>query len=139
MTHATLPPEGVERLLAADPARVYIDVRTVEEFEAGHVPGSYNIPIFFKTGMGMQPNPQFEALVKRHFRPEQELVFGCRSGVRSERACELFTALGYGKLVNMSGGFEGSPDQPGWRACGLATTCTAEPGRSYRELVERGS
>ena len=134
MTHATLPPEGVQRLLAAQPAHVYIDVRTVEEFEAGHVPGSYNIPIFFKTPMGLQQNPEFAALVQRHFQPAQALVCGCRSGVRSERACELLTALGYRELVNMSGGFEGSPDQPGWRACGLATTRTAEPGRSYREL-----
>ena len=76
MTFQTLNPTGVNQLLEEDPEYVYVDVRTVEEFEQGHVPGSYNIPILFRVGGGMQPNPDFLAVVKRRFTKAQKIVFG---------------------------------------------------------------
>ena len=76
MTFQTKNPPGVKELFEADPEYVYVDVRTVEEFEQGHVPGAYNIPISFRTDRGMQPNPDFLPVVKRVFGPEQKIVFG---------------------------------------------------------------
>ncbi len=76
MTFQTLNPTGVNQLLAEDPEYVYVDVRSVQEFEQGHVPGSYNIPILFMTPGGMQPNPDFLAVVKRRFAKGQKIVFG---------------------------------------------------------------
>jgi rhodanese-related sulfurtransferase len=35
------------------------------------------------------------------------LVVGCKSGKRSEAACELMHQAGYKRLVNMPGGFDG--------------------------------
>ena len=76
MTFQTKNPAGVKQLFEEDPEYVYVDVRTVEEFEQGHVPGSYNIPILFRSQMGMQPNPGFLAVMKRLFAKEQKIVFG---------------------------------------------------------------
>ena len=76
MTHQTQNPPGVKQLLDEDPEWVFVDVRTVEEFEQGHVPGAYNVPIAFRTSLGMQPNPEFLAVMKRLFAKEQKIVFG---------------------------------------------------------------
>ena len=76
MTIQTKNPTGVKQLLDIDPEYVYVDVRTVEEFEQGHVPGAYNIPILFRTQLGMQPNPEFLGVVKRLFSRKQKIVFG---------------------------------------------------------------
>jgi rhodanese-related sulfurtransferase len=72
----TKNPGGVKQLLEDDPEYVFVDVRTVEEFEQGHVPGAYNVPIAFRTMTGMQPNPEFLAVMKRLFAKEQKIVFG---------------------------------------------------------------
>lgn len=140
MSHVDLKPAEVRARLAAEPDLVFLDVRSVEEFEQGHVPGAYNIPVLFRTNLGMQPNPGFVAEVERHFPRETKLVVGCRSGVRSVRACELLEARGYTTLVNLLGGFHGATDpqgrlvEPGWASAGFESSANARPGRSYAEL-----
>lgn len=142
MPYETRDPDAVQALLT-DSGYVYVDVRTVQEFEQSHVPGSYNIPILFMTAQGMLPNPDFVAAVKRHFQPAHKIVFGCKSGGRSARACELLEREGYAHLVNMSGGLHSATDmsgnvvEPGWIACGLDTARKPEPGRSWKDLGQR--
>lgn len=76
MNHETLDPKAVKQRLDQG-GWTYLDVRTVEEFEEGHVPGAYNVPILFRNpASGMTPNPEFVAVVKRHFGPEARIVFG---------------------------------------------------------------
>ena len=119
-----------------------LDVRTVEEFEAGHVPGAYNIPLLFRGSMGMEPNPHFLELVRQHFSQDQNLVVGCKVGGRSGHACELLASEGWACLANMDGGFSGRRDpmgglvEEGWAGCGFPTTVKPEAGRSYKELAE---
>jgi rhodanese-related sulfurtransferase len=111
----------------------YIDVRTPAEFAEGHPEGAVNIPIFFMGPGGMQPNPEFLNVVKKHFDPADALVVGCRSGGRSARACELLARHGWeGRLVNVAGGFHGG-GVPGWKAEGLPSTMETE-GRTYDDL-----
>lgn len=142
-THQTTNPAGAKELLEQDPECVYVDVRTVEEFEQGHPPGAFNVPILFRSGAGMQPNPEFLAAVTRRFPPGQKIVFGCKSGGRSERACELLARQGYAHLLNMAGGFHGATDmsgnmvEQGWAACGYDVEKAALPGRSWKELGGR--
>jgi rhodanese-related sulfurtransferase len=117
----------------------YLDVRTVEEYSACHPSGAWNIPVMFRGGMGMEPNPTFVAAVQRHFAPSTKLVVGCASGRRSTRACELLAAAGYGELVDVAGGFAGGqqPDgspQPGWQECGLPCSTKPEPERTWDRL-----
>ena len=55
----------------------YIDVRTVEEFDQGHVPGAWNVPFVFHDPMaGKVPNPDFVAVINNHFATDAKLVFG---------------------------------------------------------------
>lgn len=102
---------------------VYLDVRTPEEFSAGHAKGAINIPIFIKLpDGGRQFNPNFLAEVKRQFPSQTKLVIGCHSGGRSGKACELLDKEGYLTLCNINGGFGGNPNQKGWKDEGLPVT-----------------
>ncbi len=65
----------VTREFLSDTDQSVIDVRTVAEFDSGHVPGSFNIPLMFKGMTGMSPNPDFLAVMQRHFKPDAKLVF----------------------------------------------------------------
>jgi rhodanese-related sulfurtransferase len=116
-----ITPAEAARELAAEPPAVYLDVRTAEEFDAGHPAGARNVPVFLFDPVTRRPtpNPEFLAVVSRHLAPGTKLVVGCQSGMRSQRACELLTEAGYGDLANVRGGFGGSEDTPGWRESGL--------------------
>ena len=74
MPHQTTNPAGAKDLLAK--GYTYVDVRTVEEFEQGHVPGACNVPIAFRGPGGMLPNPDFAAVIQRLYPKDAKLVFG---------------------------------------------------------------
>jgi rhodanese-related sulfurtransferase len=69
-----------------------IDVREVDEYESGHIPGVKNIPLSEFTER------------TNEIAPDKEVVCICRSGNRSEKACEYLSTLGYKQLSNMIGG-----------------------------------
>src|SRR5438067_11938965 len=98
----TTPPEAYE-MLTAHPAAVYLDVRTVEEFEAGHPAGARNVPVVFFDPATRQPRPNrdFVAAVERIVPRAAKLLVGCQSGGRSQRACELLAEAGFGDLANV--------------------------------------
>src|SRR2546428_13861839 len=77
----TTPPEAYETL-RADPAAVYLDVRTEAEFEAGHPAGARNVPVVFFDPARHQPtpNPDFVAAVERTIPHTAKLLVGCQSG-----------------------------------------------------------
>lgn len=97
----------------------YLDVRTSEEYSAGHVDGSVNIPVWLRdqaTGQ-MAANPGFVDTVESQFpNKDTKLCLGCLSGKRSEQAAAMLAEAGYSDLVNMSEGYQG------WCAAGLPTT-----------------
>ena len=68
----------------------YLDVRSVAEFEEGHAPGAFNIPLLdFVPGQGLKPNPNFVVEVLAAFEPERHLVIACKAGGRSARAAAI--------------------------------------------------
>jgi rhodanese-related sulfurtransferase len=69
-----------------------VDVRTVEEFEAGHPAGAFNVPVMTRGPAGMVPNPEFVAVVSARFPKTSKLVLNCGSGGRSMRGCEQSAA-----------------------------------------------
>ncbi len=119
---------------------VYVDVRSIPEFEAGHPAGAYNIPFLHKTPGGMQPNPEFADVVTAVFPKDSKLVLGCRSGNRSLRAAEILLQLGYVDVVDQRAGTAGARDafgrleEAGWEAAGLEIGTEAHPGRAYGAL-----
>lgn len=140
MSYETLDPAGARERLTGDQSHTFLDVRTPEEFEAGHPPGAYNIPYLFRGPGGPQPNANFLSEVQKHFDGSSALVVGCAVGGRSAHACELLAAAGFESLVNMEGGYSGRHDPfgacltEGWESRGYPTTTSPEPGRSYAEL-----
>ena len=65
MAYETTNPAGAKSKLDSGEGWVYLDVRSAPEFEAGHAPGSYNIPLLHKGARGMEPNAEFLDAVKR--------------------------------------------------------------------------
>jgi rhodanese-related sulfurtransferase len=101
----------------ADPEKVKIlDVRTPEEYIfVGHAEMAWNIPLAFQTYQwddakgyfAVKPNPDFIALVKDQFTPEDTLLITCRSGGRSAMAVNLLAENGFKHLYNIIDGMEG--------------------------------
>jgi rhodanese-related sulfurtransferase len=114
----------------------YVDVRSVQEFEAGHPEGAYNVPLLDMGPMGMTPNPDFLGVMQRLFLKDSKLVVGCKAGGRSMRAASMLEAAGYTSIVDQRAGFEGGPE-PGWRPKGLPVSKDAPRDHSYAGIVEQ--
>ena len=134
-------PADAHATLGQSPGALYLDVRTEEEFAAGHPAGARNVPVVFFDPATRQPrpNPDFLAIVERHVSRTAKLLVGCQSGMRSQRACELLSQAGYTDVSNVQGGFGGARDQtgrivPGWREAGLPVETGATAGASYVDL-----
>ena len=80
--------------LMNDPNVVVLDVRTVEEFNEGHIEGALNID---------QAQSDFIERVKEVLTTDRTIAVYCRSGRRSASAAERLAAEGY-KAVNLKGG-----------------------------------
>jgi phage shock protein E len=81
---------------AASPGTVIIDVRTPEEFNAGHVVGAINIPVEY---------PDFTARVAAELSPEDTFAVYCRTGNRSAAATAEMANMGYVHIFDLNGGF----------------------------------
>ena len=139
MTVKRVSPKEADALVR-DQGYVYVDVRSIPEFDAGHPTGAYNVPIMHNTGAGMQPNADFLAVMLSAFPKDTKLVMGCRSGNRSLRAATMLLEAGFADVVDQRGGMAGARnafgqlEEEGWEAAGLAMSEEAEPERTYRSL-----
>ncbi|KAI7836588.1 hypothetical protein COHA_009549 [Chlorella ohadii] len=88
--------KGASELIQSG-ASIYADVRTPEEFAAGHPPGAVNVPVFLKQNGQMVPNPQFQQQFEKAF-PDKDA-----------QLC----AAGYSNLTNVEGGYQA------WTGAGL--------------------
>lgn len=83
---------GVEaRKLVAEGARL-VDVRTPEEFDAGHIEGAVNIPL-----------SQVEKRLAEFGPKDKPVVVYCRSGSRSASAARTLKASGYLQVQDLGG------------------------------------
>lgn len=113
---------------------VYLDVRSVPEFEAGHPKGAYNIPIMHAGKFGMSPNSAFMEEVVKAFPKDAKIVVGCKSAGRSLGAIGIMEMAGYKDVILQRAGFCGNGSEPGWRDTALPQSTSAEPGRAYADL-----
>jgi hydroxyacylglutathione hydrolase len=96
LSPATTPQMTVEELATALEEKLVnvLDVRGVHEWEAGHLPGSLNIPLGYL-------EERLEEL------PPGPLVVHCQGGGRSAIATSLLQSLGVAEVVNLPGGYSG--------------------------------
>lgn len=85
-------PERVRSLLDRGAVTV-LDVRTAQEYRAGHIRGSYNIPLSdLPARLSEIPS-------------DQPVVVHCQSGVRSAIAASLLSGRGKPQVTDLVGGF----------------------------------
>lgn len=83
---------GVEAC-ARTPDAVLLDVRTREEYAAGHIGGSRNLPLELLPAAAPRELPDRGA----------PLYVYCRSGGRSRRAAALLKRMGYTNVTDIGG------------------------------------
>lgn len=86
----------VEELIKSGKYTV-IDVRTKEEYDAGHIQGALNFDYY---------NDDFEERIEAELKDKNKpYIIYCRSGMRSLYSAEILEELGYTDVTNMKGGF----------------------------------
>lgn len=79
-----------------DKSVTIIDVRTPEEYAAGHLPGAVNINV---------QSENFEQEILQ-YNKKQPIYIYCQSGKRSAKASEQMKTLGFKKITDLKGGFK---------------------------------
>lgn len=82
---------------------VVVDVRSIAEFNKGHIVNAINIPL---NGLGKQ----LQQLEKYKERP---IIVACKSGSRSATAAKMLMKKGFEKVHNLRGGMMA------WTSAGL--------------------
>lgn len=83
----------LKRIEQKDASMIILDVRTPEEYAAGHVPGAINIPY---THLPARVAELPDAA-------DKDIVLYCATGVRTERAAERMREHGYSRLLHLDG------------------------------------
>jgi rhodanese-related sulfurtransferase len=85
-------PEKLKSLLETDGRKALVlDVRTAEEFAAGHIPGSENINY-----VDLPDSPP-------DVPKDRLIILYCHTGMRSHTAARMLAKLGFSRLVNFGG------------------------------------
>ena len=93
---AAIEPKALnERIAWADHSLFLLDVRSPEEFAAGHLPGAVHIP------HGELAARVAELSTAR----ERDIVVYCRTGVRSAQALEVLDQAGFKRLFHLKGDY----------------------------------
>lgn len=90
---AIAPTQLQERIAHKDKSLVVLDVRTPEEFAAGHIAGARNIP------HDQLPNRIAELMGDK----DKDIVVYCRSGRRSAIAQEALESQGFKRVKHLEG------------------------------------
>lgn len=85
--------EQAVRMMERETDYVILDVRTPEEYAAGHIPNAINIPNETIGASEISALPDKDQLI---------LVY-CRSGRRSKEAAQKLVSLGYTNIVEFGG------------------------------------
>ena len=83
--------QGLKEFSAA-PGAVLLDVRSVQEYRDGHIPGSKNLPL--------RSLEEAASVVERMDAP---IYVYCLSGVRSQQAAERLQEMGYEHAKSIGG------------------------------------
>ncbi len=99
---ASIEPGELAARLGSDGAPLVLDVRTPEEFAAGHIPGSVNIPY----------DALPDRLTELSVEPDEEIVVHCERGGRASSAEAVLRDAGYTRVLDLEGHMQE------WRAGG---------------------
>ena len=107
----------IKEFITNNPKTVLLDVRTEDEWNTVGKPNTKDLGIksFFIT---ISQDPSFLDNVKQNIDKEEQVLVMCAAGGRSIIAANLLSNEGYNTL-NVSDGFSGNGQDPGWKNLGL--------------------
>ena len=79
----------------SDQKKIILDVRTTEEFEEKSIPNAVLANI-------LEPSEFMNVVGK--LEKDYKLLVYCRSGIRSQKACNILDQLGFKETYNLNGG-----------------------------------
>ena len=129
--------------LQTEDGHIYVDVRSVPEYENEHPAGAHNVPLMHLDGQTgrMSPNTEFLTVMQANYPCDSSLLIGCQVGGRSSKAVQILMAAGYETAINVRGGFGGSRDpatgdvvHDGWAQMELPVESGSPDGVSYATL-----
>lgn len=100
LPYTDLAPADAKKLYDDNKELTVLDVRTPQEFEAGHIDKAKNIPINNLESQVSQVSEDTDKPV---------LVY-CASGARSLAACELLSQKGFSRIYHLPTGYASWPD-----------------------------
>ena len=107
----------IKKFIEANPNSVLLDVRTEDEWNTVGKPDTkiLGIKTHFIT---ISQEPSFLETVKKNIDKKDQVLVMCAAGGRSIIAANLLANEGYNTL-NVSDGFSGNAQDPGWKNLGL--------------------
>ena len=107
----------IKKFIEANPNSVLLDVRTEDEWNTVGKPDTkiLGIKTHFIT---ISQEPSFLETVKKNVDKKDQVLVMCAAGGRSIIAANLLAKEGYSAL-NVSDGFSGNDQDPGWKNLGL--------------------
>ena len=107
----------IKKFIESNPDTVLLDVRTEDEWRTVGKPNTkdFGIKSFFIT---ISQDPGFLERVKKNIDKKKQVLIMCAAGGRSIVAANLLANEGYSTL-NISDGFSGNDQDPGWKKLGL--------------------
>lgn len=92
-SYQQISPREAQTIMETEEDIIILDVRTPEEFAAGHIPGAVNIPV---ETIGSASIPALP-------RKDQKILIYCRSGNRSKAASQRLADQGYTQILEFGG------------------------------------
>ena len=107
----------IKKFIKSNPDTVLLDVRTEDEWNTVGKPNTKDLGIksFFIT---ISQDQSFLDKVKENINKKNKVLVICAAGGRSIIAANLLANEGYTAL-NVSDGFSGNAQDPGWKNLGL--------------------
>lgn len=103
-TRSLISSEKLQEILTENPDVQLVDVRTVAEFESGHLANAENIVV---------TDSDFESQINKLDKTKPIYVY-CKSGARSARACDALEEMGFVEMYDLKGGITS------WKSAGLS-------------------
>ena len=112
---------GAARLLNSEDAPLFLDVRELDEWDEGHIPGALHIP-------RGHLESRIEGAAPDRKRP---VVVYCAGGARSAFAAKTLEELGYASVVSLAGGYTD------WKRNGFPTELPRTLASEQRQRYSR--
>ena len=92
-SYTRISQDEAKAMMAKDDGHVIVDVRRLDEYDSGHIPGAVLIP---NEGIGKEKPQELPDT-------DQIILIYCRSGNRSAQAAQKLADMGYTRVFDFGG------------------------------------